>query len=38
LDSMTYGVYGTDISFAKKVEIMESFSYKMPVSGSRTWL
>lgn len=38
LDSMTYGVYGTDISFAKKVEIMESISYKMPVSGSRTRL
>jgi integrase len=38
LDSMTYGVYGKDISFAKKVEIMESISYKMPVSGSGTRL
>lgn len=29
LESMTYGVYGTDISFAKKVEIMETVSYKI---------
>jgi integrase len=29
LESMTYGVYGTDISFAKKVEIMHTVSYKI---------
>lgn len=28
LDTITYGLYGNDISFAKKVEIMEVVSYK----------
>ena len=29
LDTITYGLYGNDISFAKKVEIMEVVSYKL---------
>lgn len=29
LDTMTYGLYGNDISFARKLEIMEAVSYKL---------
>lgn len=29
LDTMTYGLYGNDISFARKAEIMASVSYRL---------